>query len=89
MKIESASDNNIEKYQQYVSKILKAVNHQEAYVTDESIFWDFCPSHLTRSGQKRWVEHLGKMLGTKIGLNEFIWQAACRLCEADKDGQIK
>jgi hypothetical protein len=42
-KIEVAERDKIEELESYVEKVLEVIGHPEAFVTDESMVWDFVP----------------------------------------------
>jgi len=81
-KIEHAERDKIEDLDLYVQKVLEALGHPEAFVTDESMIWDFVP-HLGSSSPETQVflDALGEKLGFKVDHQDYIWDLAKKLMD--------
>jgi len=77
-KIELAEHDKIDFLQDYVDKVLEAIGHPEALVTNESLVWDF-------TSDKGKLKRVSKKLGFDVDPNDYIWQLAERY-KARKDG---
>ena len=80
--IVSASKDNIELFQPYVVKVLDAIGHPEAWVTDESSIGDFLP--LGKDYQE-FVNDVATNLGIGINKGDFIVDIAMRLKALEPD----
>lgn len=87
MKIESAPKYKIEELQPYVDRVLEALGHPEAFVTDESIIGDFI--NVFSSKEERYI--LASQLSAKLGLvietKDYIYKIAERLRDSDAEGR--
>ena len=87
MKFESAAQDNVDKLQPYVDRILEALGHPEAFVTDESIVGDFI--NVFSSKEERYVvaAQLSSKLGLVIETKDYIYKIAERLRDANAEGR--
>ncbi|MBM3129952.1 MAG: hypothetical protein FJ009_15185 [Chloroflexi bacterium] len=70
-RIELAGRDKIESLGEYVDRVLEALGHPEALVTDESQVWDF-----TRDTNE--LKKIAKKLGFAITKNDYVWELAER-----------
>ena len=77
-KIELASQNKIDKLQPYIDKVLKALGHPEALVTDESMVCDFLDI-FDKDERVKQVKKAHKKIGVNIFPGDYIWEVAERI----------
>ena len=70
-KIELADHDRVDSLREYVDRVLEALGHPEALVTDESQVRDF-PSDESR------LRQIAKKLGFAVDKKDHIWQLAER-----------
>ena len=87
MKFESAAQDNIDKLQPYVDRILEALGHPEAFVTDESIVGDFINVFSTKEERYVVAAQLSSKLGLVIETKDYIYKIAERLRDANAEGR--
>ncbi len=77
-KIELAENDKIELLRKYVDKVLEALGHPEALVTNESQVWNF-------TSDNNELKQLSKKLKFSVDENDYIWQLAerCKTREWD------
>jgi hypothetical protein len=82
-KIELAENDKIELLRKYVDKVLEALGHPEALVTNESQVWNF-------TSDKNELKRLSKKLKFSVDENDYIWQLAerCKTKKQDSDSHI-
>ena len=76
---EHSEDCKVCKYQKGVEEVLKALNHVEAYVTDESIVHDFLEHHMDEEQRSQWLSSLSDRIGFKVKFSSYIWEIAQKL----------
>lgn len=81
VKIESAPFDKVDSPElaPYVAKILKAVGHPEAYVTDESSIWDFLDVFDSKAKKNKTVEKIAAKLKVKILSGDYLWEIAKKM----------
>ena len=62
----------------YINKVLKAMGHPEALVTDESMVWDFLNVFDSREKNKQ-LKRFNTKMGFKVSADDFVWQVAEKL----------
>lgn len=72
-KIVSAPQDKIKKLHYWIGQVLYALGHSEAYVTDESMVWDFIMKDKERA------KEISDQLGIPIKSNDLIYEVAERL----------
>jgi len=87
MKFESAAQDNVGKLQPYVDRILEALGHPEAFVTDESIVGDFINVFSSKEERYVVVAQLSSKLGLVIETKDYIYKIAERLRDANAEGR--
>jgi hypothetical protein len=80
-KIELADQSKVIQLDKYVKKVLIALGHSEALVTDESCVSDFLDIFDADLREKQ-VKKVEKKLKMKITKNDYIWQVAERIQNA-------
>ena len=75
-KVELVEVDNINKHTAAVYKILKALGHSEALVTNESKIYDFC---FAEKDLDKYCNKISKKLGIKVNHNDYIWKLAERI----------
>jgi hypothetical protein len=82
-KIELAENDKIELLRKYIDKVLEALGHPEALVTNESQVWNF-------TSDKNELKRLSKKLKFSADENDYIWQLArrCKTRKPDDDLDI-
>ena len=81
-----ASDDKGEVNYGYVMKVLEALGHPEALVTDESEVYDFMLG-MDEKKEKKWLSALGKRLGVEVQGNDYIWEVAKKIQESEKENR--
>ena len=82
-KFELADDCNISALKPYVLRVLEAVGHPEALVTDESSVYDFFDTFDSKKKKMRSVLGLSKKLGIDVSDDDLIWEVARNLKDFD------
>lgn len=63
-----------------IARVLEAIEHPEALVTDESMMWDFAPFGAQPAEGKSWLDEVRTKLGLdELSMRDYIWQVAERL----------
>lgn len=77
------NDTMVEFYEQEVEVVVEALlGHTQAFVSDESSVWDFCPDEDAMS-------RLNRLLGRSVGDEDAtIWQLARELRFLNMDGDM-
>jgi hypothetical protein len=87
MKIEAASQERIDSLIQWVETILKAMDHTEAFVTDESLIADFRPycgkDIPSQRENEKWLKSISNLIGLEINMREYIIDIALKLKEKE------
>lgn len=83
MGFELADRDKIEELQEYVDKILEAIGHPEALVTDESKIFDFVFSEDDESSR---LVTIALNLGVPVAKSDYLIDIAKRM--RDKDERI-
>jgi hypothetical protein len=78
-KFEMAPQVRIEALDFYVQKILDALGHPEAFVSDESQINDFSDWGASKEDRDAWVLELSDKLGLPVERKEFIPDVALKL----------
>lgn len=71
-----ASQDKTAKYAKEIQKLLKALGHPEALVTDESKLWDFWP--MAKDTQRK-AKALSKKLGVPVNKTDYLITIAERM----------
>lgn len=81
VKFELASQDKVEELQPYIDKVLKALGHSGALVTDESYISDFLPFLGSMGREEAFVKFSKKMdkMGVKVYFIDSIIDVAERL----------
>ncbi len=82
MDFEVASSDRVESPQleARVARVLAAIGHPEAMVTDESMVWDFSPLGASATERASWLDKLRtKLCLDELSMRDYIWQVAERL----------
>jgi len=79
IRFEIADDTNAMALRPYVMRVVKALGHGEAMVTDESMVLDFLDVFMSKAGKVEAVYEASKKLGVDIDLHDRVWEAADRL----------
>jgi hypothetical protein len=74
-KIELASQDKIIELEPYINKVLRALGHSEALVTDESLISDFLNIFDQKERDKQ-LKKLIKKLKLKIDDGDYVWKVA-------------
>jgi len=77
-KIELADHNKIDELQPYVDKVLKALGHTEALVTDESLVSDFLDI-FDKERRVKQAAKAKKKLGVDLFPGDYLWEVAERI----------
>jgi len=78
-KVEMAPSDMVGSLYLYVDKILEAVGHPEAMVTDESLISDFMDMNLSKKDMDKWYEDISRKLKIKINPRDSIISIANNL----------
>ena len=78
-KIELASQDKYTFLQPYIDKILKALGHSDALVTDESYVTDFLDVFATVAEKEKMLKKLSKKLKVEVSVRDYVWQVAERM----------
>ena len=84
MKFESAPQEKVEHLQPYVDKVLLALGHPEALVTDESTIVDFRPMGLSNEEIYMWYLGVSQSLKVSVGPHHLITDLAEKLRERNE-----
>jgi hypothetical protein len=77
IKIEYASRDRILALRPWVQKVLEAVGHPEAFVTNQSILSDFWP--MDKAERAVLAAEIGKKLGIRVRQSDYVVDVASRL----------
>lgn len=87
-KIRFAKQAKVDLYRKGIVKILAELGHEEAWVSDESILWDFSVITGPHKGtfeveDDRFLstQDLSRILGVGVELDDRLWQIAKRIEE--------
>lgn len=80
-RIEHAERDKVEDLDKYVQKVLEAIGHPEAFVTDESMIWDFVPHLRPSSEMQAFLDELSDKLGFEVKHQDYIWDLAKRMMD--------
>ncbi len=83
LKIELAGMDLVDSLAPYINKVIKAIGHPEALVTDESLVWDFLNVFDTKEKSKQ-LKRLNIKMGFKVNEDDFVWQVAEKLKNVKK-----
>jgi hypothetical protein len=78
-KFEHAPQDRVDALEPYIEKVLEALGHPEAFVTDESHISDFKDHFAPKEEQETWLPNLSEKLGLSIGLRDPIVDVALQL----------
>ena len=78
-KIVSAPTDKIAEAGALVDRILDAVGHPEAYVTDESMVSDFFEIGLDKKGRSRELARIRGLLGVQLSAGDYLFELALRM----------
>jgi len=78
-RFELASQTNVNELQPYIDRVLKALGHSEALVTDESVVWDMLEVFSDEKNMQKQLDKAHKILGVNINSNDLIITVAERL----------
>lgn len=73
IKVVYARSSRRETLRPWVQKVLEAIGHPEAFVTDESMVGDFFFS------EPRKIEEVGRKLGVRVTARDYVIDVASRL----------
>ena len=76
--IELVSQEKVEIYAKEIEKLLKAMGHPEALVTDESLVSDFLDIFDKQERMKQ-IEKIKKQIKIDIFPGDFLWEIAKRM----------
>ena len=62
-----------------VARVLTALGHPEAFVSDESTLSDFRPIFGGLTERSRWLTEIRAKLGIEVSNQDYIWQIAEKL----------
>ena len=84
IKFELAAQDKVNELRPYIDKILKALGHSEALVTDESYITDFMPFLGSMGGKEVFEKFSKKMkkMGIEVKLEDSVIEVAERLKNA-------
>ncbi|MHA2280153.1 MAG: hypothetical protein ACXAC5_04665 [Promethearchaeota archaeon] len=82
-KIEPAPQDEIEMLRPYVIRVLEALGHPEAWVSDLSSVWDFSPAD--EEGNREYIARVSVKLGFPINEKDYIIDLAMKLKAQDPD----
>jgi hypothetical protein len=83
---EKASSDKIGEYNEYAHRVVTALGHPEAWVTDESMVADFMASQWAFDEPEEddvSFDELKERLGIEVRGEEYIWEVAKRLKERE------
>jgi len=83
MKIVPADRDNVLLLSPYIMKVLEALGHPEAWVSDLSTVWDFSPGDT--KGDSEFIARASVKLGFTINNKDYIIDLAQRLKMMDQD----
>ena len=85
--VRSAATDHVAALKPQVAMVLDALGHPEAWVTDESKVGDFRGLQSSDTSDREaeaetalWLSQVAFVLGTGVGMGDYIWQVAQRLC---------
>jgi hypothetical protein len=76
IKFQLANQDKIKELQPYIDKVLKALGHSEALVTDESMVADFVNVFSGKSAVLKDLKKISKKLNFSVSSSDYIWQVA-------------
>lgn len=76
--IELASQSKVDKLGGFVDRVLKALGHSEALVTDESMVGDFLDV-FDKTRAAFTLDRVSKKLGFKVRSSDYIWMVAKKI----------
>lgn len=83
MKIVPADRDNVLSLSPYIMKVLEALGHPEAWVSDLSTVWDFSPGDT--NGDSEFIARASVKLGFTINNKDYIIDLAQRLKMMDQN----
>lgn len=91
MKITFAEQEEVELLRPYINRVLDAVGHPEAWVSDQSSIGDFRPIDFSSDNQsgdeyQKFVNDVAAILGIGINKGDYIVDIAMRLKALEPDG---
>jgi uncharacterized protein YoaH (UPF0181 family) len=81
MKIVIADQEKVDVYETEVNRILAALGHPEALVTDLSQVFDF-------GDDEEAADDLAELMGRSVNAGEYIWKLAQELSEKSKEKPV-
>jgi len=80
IKFELADQDKTVALEGFINKIMKALGHSEALVTDESLISDYLDIFDSKAGIKQ-LEKAKKIIKVDIAPGDYIWEVAERMKE--------
>lgn len=77
--IEYACRDRVTLLKSWVKKVLTAIGHPEAFVTNQSMVSDFLPSGIDNTMKNNFAKELGEKLGIRVDLKDYIVDVAQKL----------
>ena len=63
----------------FISRILDAVGHREAFVSDESSIYDFLDVFDSKAKKEKTCKRISKKLGVEVGMLDYFTEVAARM----------
>ena len=76
---ELANTDKTDSIESYIDKVVRALGHKDALVTDESYITDFLDVFTPSNEKVKMLKKLSKKLKVEISINDYVWQVAERL----------